>query len=93
MVYHMCLWSRSSKGASYAYCSTVCTHKRLFLIPFSSGYFWPFLGIFTDPCTILQSLHNGRTKTAPGSLSGSIYSGRSCSPIVIGFYDCIRIAI
>ena len=64
MVYHMCLWSRSSKGASYAYCSTVCTHKKPFLIPFSSGYFWPFLGIFTDPCTILQSLHNGRTETA-----------------------------
>ena len=58
MVYHMCLWSRSSKGASYAYCSTVCTHKRLFLIPFSSGYFWPFLGIFTDPCTILTQLEN-----------------------------------
>ena len=64
VVYHMCLWSRSSKGASYAYCSTVCTHKRLFLIPFSSCYFWPFLGIFTDPCTILQSLHNWRTTTA-----------------------------
>ena len=29
----------------------------------------------------------------PGYLSGSIYSGRLCSPIATGFYDCIRIAV
>ena len=42
--------------------------------------------------TILQSQHNWRRKSAR-SPPGSIFSGRSCSPIVMGFYDCIRIAI
>ena len=43
---------------------------------------------------ILQSLHNERrSRIGPGSPSGSIFSGRSCSPIVMGFYDCMRNAI
>ena len=42
---------------------------------------------------IVESSCNGRTKTAPGPMSGSIFSGRSRSPIAHGCWDCTRIAI